>query len=463
VDMLADRSSRRRLAGSGRKVNDSVSHELEPPRITIPYVPRVHFRPLHASLKRWMFLVAHRRAGKTVALCNQVVRKALENPRVFPPPRYGYIGPSFAQAKDLVWGYYKYYTGVLPNVKVVEGDLQIVLPTGAMINLYGGAAAYERMRGLYFDGVVADEYPLLNPSMLGSVIRPCLADYRGWAVISGTSAGDDHFHELKKRAEREPEEWELFDIPVTETDALDPDEVQAMRKDMTADEFAREMMCSFEAPVEGSYYGDVMNEISLDGQITGVPYDPNSLVFTSWDLGIDDEMVIWYMQRCGRELHTIDFTQNTGKGLEYYVGEIKSKPYAYGCHVLPHDIKARELGTGVSRKEVLDSMLPNTFVCPLHRVEDGISATRALIRQMWIDKTKCAAGITALRAYSKGKNGKPVHNWASHAADSMRTGAVAINMISPMIGGSNVIGIGSGALRRNLKRLGNVQSNSGRF
>jgi len=434
---------------------EAAQKEAAAPRITIPYIPRVHFKSLHESQKRWKFVVAHRRAGKTVALCNQVIRKALENKRAFPPPRYAYIGPSFAQAKDLVWGYYKYYTGVLPNVKVTEGDLQITLPNGALINLYGGAAAYERMRGLYFDGIVADEYPMLNPSMLGSVVRPCLADYSGWAVISGTSAGDDHFHELKKRAEKDGEHWDIFNIPVTDTDALLVDEVTEMRKDMTADEFAREMMCSFDAPIEGSYYGEVVNDISIAGQITGVPYDPNALVMTWWDLGIDDEMVIWFAQKCGRELHVIDYLANTGKGLEFYVGQIKSKPYTYGCHVLPHDIKARELGTGVSRKEVLDGMLPNTFVCPSHTVEDGISAARAAIRMCWFDKVRTEPGVMALRNYHKGPTGKPVHNWASHSADAFRIGAVALNMIAPMIGGSNVIGIGEGALRRNLKRMAN--------
>ena len=428
--------------------------EEQAPRIVIPYTPRVHFRQLHNSEKRWKFVVAHRRAGKTVALCNHTIRKALENKRVFPPPRYGYIGPSFAQAKDLVWGYYKYYTGVLPSVRVVEGDLQVVLPNGAMINLYGGAAAYERMRGLYFDGIVADEYPLLNPSMLGSVVRPCLADYAGWGIISGTSNGDDHFHELKKRAEKE-DSWDIFSIPIIDTDALAEDEVAEMRKDMTADEFAREMMCSFDAPVEGSYYGEVLNDISVNGQITGVPYDPNSLVMTWWDLGIDDEMVIWFVQKCGRELHVIDYLANTGKGLEWYVGQIKGKPYSYGVHVLPHDVRARELGTGVSRKEVLDSMLPNVFVCPNHTVEDGISAARATIRQCWFDKVRTEPGYTALRNYHKGSTGKPIHNWASHASDAFRVGSVSLNMIGMMIGGNNVIGIGEGALRRNLKRMNN--------
>jgi hypothetical protein len=427
--------------------------EEEPPRITIPYVPRAHFKQMHYTKKRWVFNCSHRRAGKTVAICNHIIRKALENKRAFPPPRYAYIGPSFAQAKDLVWGYFKHYTANIPGVKVSEGDLQVILPNSAMINLYGGAAAYERMRGTYFDGAAADEYPLLNPSMLGSVVRPCLADYRGWAIISGTSNGDDHFHALKKRADNEPEKWDEFIIPVSETDALDPEEVEEMRKDMTDDEFAREMMCSFDAPVEGSYYGEVMNSIQLAGQISGVPYDPNSPVMTWWDLGIDDETFIFFVQQCGRELHVIDTLQNTGKGLEWYAAQIKSKPYFYGAHVLPHDIKARELGTGKSRYEVLLALLGDLFVCPDHRVEDGITAARSVIRMCWMDAIRCAPGISALRNYHKSATGKPKHNWASHAADAFRVGSVALNQVMGMMNSGNVLPF-TGPLRRKLRRMG---------
>lgn len=426
------------------------------PVITIPYTPRKHFVRMHQSGMRWIFNCSHRRAGKTVAICNHIIRKGLENTRMFPPPRYGYIGPSFAQAKDLVWGYFKHYTSGLPNVKISEGDLQLTLPNSAMINLYGGSAAYERMRGLYFDGIAADEYPMLNPSMLGSVVRPCLADYQGWGIISGTSNGDDHFHTLKKRADAETDRWDQFIIPVTMTDALDEDEVEEMRKDMTSDEFAREMMCSFDAPIEGSYYGEVMNQIDLDGQITGVPYDPASPVVTWWDLGIDDDTVIWFVQECGRELHIIDYLQGTGKGLEYYANQINSKPYNYGAHVPPPDIKARELGTGKSRYEILLGLLKQpVFISPVHKVEDGITAARATLRMCYFDKVRCEAGLSALKNYHKDpKTGRPVHNWASHAADAFRIGSVSLNHVSSIMRGSNIIAIGSRALKRNLRRLG---------
>ena len=60
-------------------------------RVEIPYVPRAHFRPMHASKKRFKFVVAHRRAGKSVSEINEVIKKALNNKRKYPPPRYAYV------------------------------------------------------------------------------------------------------------------------------------------------------------------------------------------------------------------------------------------------------------------------------------------------------------------------------------------------------------------------------------
>lgn len=425
--------------------------------ITIPYSQRNHFKPLHASKKRFKFVVAHRRAGKSVAEINELVKAALTNTRVYPPPRYAYIGPTFAQTKDLIWGYLKHYTSVIPGMKYSEGDLQATFPNGAMINLYGGGTAYERMRGLYFDGAVADEYPLLNPDMLDSVVRPCLADYRGFFIASGTSNGDDHFHELKQIAEANPEEWDIFIIPVTETDALHQDEVDDMRRQMDPDKFAREMLCSFAAPVEGAYYADIMNELESKGRITGVPFDPAAQVITWWDLGIHDQMFVYCIQIIGKEVRCPEVLVFTGKGLPFVVGELKALALREGItfaqHVLPPDVMARELGTGRSRYEILVEILGDIFVCMSHRVEDGITALRSILPMMWFDKVKAGPAVLALRNYHRGPNGKPVHNWASHGADSGRYGAVSFNQLMSFLGASNVTSIGRGRLRRRIRGL----------
>ena len=167
-------------------------------------------------------------------------------------PKYAYVGPSFAQTKDLIWNYFQQYTAPIPGMRYLESELTAVFPTGARINLYGGAQAYERIRGLYLDGAVLDEYPLLHPDAFHVVVRPALADYGGFAILSGTAAGRDHFFDAFENAKKNPDTWDHFVIPVTETTALHPDEVEEMRQMMTPNQFAREMLCSFDAPVEGS-------------------------------------------------------------------------------------------------------------------------------------------------------------------------------------------------------------------
>lgn len=434
-----------------------IEAEVEPTtNIKIPYRPRKHFQAFHASLKRFRFVVAHRRAGKSVAEINELIKRAFENQRVYPPPRYAYIGPTFAQTKDLIWGYVHHYLQPFGDaVKFSESDLQVTLPNGAIINLYGGATAYERMRGLYFDGAVADEFPMLDPDMWPTVVRPCLADYRGFFIASGTSNGDDHFHDLKVKSENDPEGWDTFIIPVDQTDALDPDELKDMTKDMSPEQYAREMLCSFEAPIEGAFYADLMNTAQEGGRITNVPWQPDMQCWTEWDLDIRSNLHVNIKQLVGKGVHQIDeLSINVDQiGLPGVVQALttgKRKGYLYKAHLLPHDIKARELGTGKTRIELLQGMLDAPcHVVPLHRIEDGISATRSMLPITYWDKTNCPKTILALRNYQRMKNGQPLHNWASHPADATRTGAMGMGLI--MHWGGNVSSMGNGRLRRRIR------------
>jgi hypothetical protein len=299
---------------------------------------------------------------------------------------------------------------------------------------------------------VLDEFPLLNPTVFSSVVRPCLADYRGFGIVSGTSNGDDHFHALMKKNEENPN-WEFHVIPVTETDALSAEEVADMTSDMSPEEFAREMLCSFDAPIEGSYYGDMINKIQGMNRITKVPLDISQPVITAWDLGIHDETCIWFYQVAGKEVHFIDYFQGSGKGLDHYanfINQRKLNKYSYKCHCLPHDVEARELGTGQSRRQVLSGLLDEPIiVAPLSSPEDGISAARGLMGISWFDQIMTRTGIGALRAYARSKTGRPIHNWASHPADAFRTFATTFHLVA----GYSSHGSRAGALRRRIRGL----------
>src|SRR4051812_27347821 len=100
----------------------------------IPYLPREAFRAFHARTERWAVLVVHRRAGKTVAAINDLIKGALTCTRQ--SPRFAYVAPTYSQAKDVAWGYLKRFCAPLGGI-VSEGELHVTLPGDRRIRLYG--------------------------------------------------------------------------------------------------------------------------------------------------------------------------------------------------------------------------------------------------------------------------------------------------------------------------------------
>jgi phage terminase large subunit len=403
--------------------------------ITVPYKPRPQFKPYHDRTARFSKIVAHRRFGKTVGCINDKIRAALTNPRQYPPPRYSYVAPTYTQAKDIAWGYLKHYSSVIPGIKTSESELWIEYPNGARVRLYG-ADNYDRMRGLYNDGVTIDEPAQMDPRAWPEVIRPTLSDYNGWASFIGTPQGRDWFYKVdRNETGEELPDWFRLTLKASETGLIKPEELKSLRSGLSEEQYAQEFECSFEAAVVGAYYGKLMAQADADNRITGVPHEPTAQTFTAWDLGISDSTAIWFAQVVGREVHIIDYYEANGVDLGHYVREIVNRPYMYAGHFVPHDAQAKELGTGKSRLEVLESLgLKNITVAPMHRVEDGINAVRTIIPRCWFDAKKCSRGLDALKLYRAEFDDKlmtlkprPVHDWASHGADAFRYLAMTLD------------------------------------
>jgi hypothetical protein len=389
-----------------------------------PYEVREQFKPLHSRKTRWFIGVAHRRAGKTVADINELVIGATKCR--LPNPRFAYVAPQLNQAKDIAWVYLKEYTAFL-QPKINESELWVELPGGARIRIYG-ADNPDRLRGIYLDGVVLDEFGDMDPTIWSQVIRPALSDRKGWACFIGTPKGKNTFHRLWMEAEGDPD-WTRLMLKASETGLLDAAELNDARRMMTADEYAQEYECSFEAAVKGAYYGKEMND--AEDRIAPVPYDPRLPVHTAWDLGVADSTVIWFIQVTGRETRIIDVIKGEGVGLDWYAKRLSERDYVWGSHYLPHDVEVRELGTGKSRKEVLAGLGIKATVCPNIPIADGIQAVRMLLPTCWFDKEKTKVGVEALRMYRREYDEKrqefrvnPLHDWTSHYADALRYFAV---------------------------------------
>ncbi len=399
--------------------------------VELSYKPR----PLQAAIHRGMdthrfgAVVCHRRFGKTYLALYHLMLAALRCTRE--RPRFAFISPTYSQAKGTSWDYLMAFSAPIPGCKVSISELSVTYPNGGQVRLFG-ADNPDSLRGFYFDGVVFDEYGLQQPRIFTEVIRPALSDRQGWALFLGTPAGKNQFYEIIQQAKQDAG-WFYAEYKASQTGIIDPLELEAARKDMTADEYAQEYECSFEASVKGAIFAGELTTARSAGRISTVPCDPILPVDTSWDLGVGDATAIWFNQssRSG-EVRLIDYYEASGEGLPHYAHVLKDKGYVYGTHWAPHDIAVREFSSGRSRLDAAASLGIKFDIAPNIPLEDGIHAARMLFPRCWFDAVKCQAGLEALQHYRRDYNTRlnefkavPVHDWAEHGASAFRYLAVS--------------------------------------
>lgn len=375
-------------------------------------------------------MVCHRRAGKTVACVNDIIRRALIENK--PNGRYAYLAPFYSQAKSVAWDYLLRFSEPV-RVNKNASELWVELVNGSRIRLFGGDTP-DSLRGLYFDGVVLDEFAQMRPSIWGEILRPALADRQGWAVFIGTPKGHNNFYQVWKAADGD-QRWFRFMLRASESGLLAPSELEDAKAGMSQDQYDQEFECSFDAAILGAYYGQEMLKADQDGRISDVPYDYLAPVHTAWDLGFSDDTAIWFYQVIAGEVRVINHYAANGKDVKHYANVIKQKPYRYGIHHLPHDARAKTLASGgKSTVEQLAEYLgmESMRIVPNLGVQDGIQAVRLMFPRVWFDAVKCAEGIESLRQYQRAWDEKlqcfkdnPLHDWTSHDADAFRMLAVA--------------------------------------
>lgn len=235
-------------------------------------IPRVEFRidfeprdvllPFYKREKRFACIVAHRRCGKTVATITDTILRGLKNKR--PNPRYAYIAPLYKQAKDIAWQYVRDFTaGFEGYADKNESELRATLPNGASLRLYG-ADNPDALRGIYLDGVVLDEYALIDPRLWPEVIRPALADRNGWAVFIGTPRARDAFFDIWIEAQKNPGQWFSQMLKASETHIVSQEELDAAHTQMSEAQYNREFECSFDEPDVEQFISQMTVKAAMD-------------------------------------------------------------------------------------------------------------------------------------------------------------------------------------------------------
>jgi hypothetical protein len=395
-------------------------------------------------------LVWHRRAGKDDNGLHFMARSA-----ALKKATYWYMLPEANQVRKAIWDAINPHTGIrrideafpdaaFPSKRGTTMD--ITCANGSMIH-FVGADNFNSLVGSPPYGLVFSEFSLTNP-LAWAYLRPILDENGGWALFNGTPRGRNHLATLFESKKDDPL-WFVQRLSATDTGVFTAQQLEQARREYLdlygADDgdalYRQEYLVSFDAGVVGAYYSKFMDHLESQGRIREIPCEPLLPVHTAWDLGMDDSTAIWCYQVVNEEVRIINYYEAAGNGLDHYVNWLRSNPYTFGVHALPHDVQVRELGTGRSRLEMLQSLgLGNVEVVPAQNASDGINAVRTLLPKCYFDAVKCKQGIECLRMYRREYDAvrkvykeKPLHDWTSHGADAFRYLALSVRTTQPKL------------------------------
>jgi len=415
--------------------------------VTIPYAPRAAMVPFHERTQRDANLICHRRFGKTVGICNDGQKRALTKSfegREHAPPRFAWMYPTRVRAKDIAWGYLKYYSRTIPGAYPIESELAIQYPNGARFTLYG--ADNRRGVGLYLDGIYYDEDDEISPQVHAD-IAPTLSDYGGFEVHAGMLKGG---HNLWKRHERMRGDPNVFNMVIraSESGILPAAELARLRVSMGDSAYEMQMECNPHASMANAIYGRQMEQMRKESRITKLRIVPDLPAYVFFDIGHSmegDDWSMWFVQLDGRDVLCHRYYARTGELPAHYANVIFSMEEELKCRVhtvfLPHD-GTRLDRHGVSAKDDLESAGLRGRVKTVIRTPklwDSINDVRAFLARVFIDQEGCGqpwtlgenempSGIDCLDFYTKKIETQtgmiteiPVHNQYSHGADAFRT------------------------------------------
>lgn len=419
----------------------------QPPKLIIPYrySPRPYQLPvlqaLDSGIKR-IVAVWHRRSGKEKTFINVCVKKMFERVGT-----YYYIFPTYTQAKKVLWdgldrdGFP--FMGHIPREvikKKNETELRIEVLNNSALQLIG-SDNIDSVVGTNPVGCVFSEFALQDPKAW-DYMRPILRENGGWAIFDYTPRGKNHGYSLYQMAKSNPD-WFAEILTIDDTKAISVADVDAERREGMSEELIQqEFYCSFEGVLQGAVFGRQVNEAEREGRICSVPYQPEHKVDTWWDIGVGDPTSIWFTQDVGRELHVIDYYENSGAGLgiDHYAKYLQNLPYVYGKHNGPHDLQAHQFAAnGKSTLEVAQALGIKFNVVDKLDKQSQINAGRSFMKRCWFDRKKTERGVNALQSYHyrwddnrKSFGDEPYHDWSSNGADAWMQLAVGHKHAPPI-------------------------------
>jgi len=385
---------------------------------------------------RKAILIWHRRAGKDLFSFNIMIAEAIRK-----VGNYWVLLPETQQARNALWqGVTKdgvKYLDFVPEAlihKVDQQQMKISLKDprnpnkeGSIISFLGGDR-FDKRVGSGLSGVIISEYALQRPNLYELAIEPILKETEGWIIFNSTPRGENHCYDMYKYLKTKDEHISSL-LTIEDTGVVNPADLaeeRARGKDESI--IQQEYYCSFEGANHGSYYGDMLRQYS--DKVGNYSYDSGYPVHTLWDLGISDQMAIWFIQFIQKDIYVIDYYENSNYALGHYASVCQGKGYQYAMHHLPHDGNQRQLTSG-ERAVTVQQQLKNLGVHPIkihparRDIYGAIQRVRTFLSRCYFNEETTKDGHEALKQYQREwdenrqifKN-TPLHNWCSHGADA---------------------------------------------
>lgn len=385
-------------------------------------------RALDSGKKR-VVLTWHRRSGKDYTILNWCVKLLYTSTQTC-----FYIMPSYAQAKKVIWDSIdndgRRLMDCIPKEIIAQKnnqEMKVRFTNGSLLQLIG-SDNIDSLMGTNPRIVVFSEYALQDPAAW-DYIRPILKVNKGTAIFISTPRGRNHFYDLYRSAERNPE-WFRQKLGIEDTGVLTKLDVkQEMEEGMSEELALQEYYCSFDRGVEGSFYSAILNRINDSGKICKLYHNSYKLVHTAWDLGWNDATAVIFFQLIDDQIRIIDCEEQTKTTLAGWKKILEDKKYQYGTHLFPHDVEITDgLSTGATRREILEELGIQVTTVPKSSLSDGITSTQALLEtRCMFDPETCQKLLKSLDHYHREWDdirkvyaNKPLHDWSSHFADAMR-------------------------------------------
>lgn len=186
--------------------------------------------------------------------------------------------------------------------------------------------------------------------------------------------------------------------------------------------------------LDGAVLAEELREAQEAGRICELDVSRMSPVSVYFDLGHSDYTVMWFVQRNGWDFRVIDFYQNNRQHIDHYLGVLQSRGYVYDTLWLPHDARAKTVGTKMSVEEQVreKGYRERVRIVPKLSVVDGIQAIRTVFPNCYFDRARCAEGLKGLREWvydidpiTRELSKNPVH---SDIGDAFKYFAIASKM-----------------------------------